>query len=120
MGLLDSGILSALFRDPVINRLTAGQRPLAGRPLPENLIARVIGLKGDLATLRWEGGQFTASLSARVIPGETLLLQYNGVKKGRSDRSRISTNGGGKSPFAKATPSAKTASVTIGGGIEIA
>lgn len=81
---MDSGILSALFRDPVINKLTAGQKPSAGRPLPENLIARVMGLKGDLATLRWEGGQFTASLSARVIPGETLLLRYNGVKKGRS------------------------------------
>lgn len=81
---MDSGILNALFRDPVINKLTSGKPPVAGRPLPENLIARVIALKGDLATLRWEGGQFSASLNARVIPGETLLLQYNGIQKGRS------------------------------------
>lgn len=81
---MDSRILNLLFRDPVISRLTAGQQPSAGRALPENLIARVMALKGDLATLRWEGGQFTASLNARVTAGETLLLQYNGVKKGRS------------------------------------
>ena len=81
---MDSKILNALFRDPVINHLTSGKPSAVGRTLPENLIARVIALKGDLATLRWEGGQFSASLNARVIPGETLMLQYNGIKKGRS------------------------------------
>ncbi len=81
---MDSKILNALFRDPVINQLTSGKPSAVGRALPESLIARVIAFKGDFATLRWEGGQFTASLNARVVPGETLMLQYSGVKKGRS------------------------------------
>lgn len=81
---MESGILNALFSDPVINRLTSGKVPSANKNLPEKLVARVMGLKGDAATLRWEGGQFSASLSARVVTGETLLLQYSGVKKGRS------------------------------------
>jgi hypothetical protein len=81
---LDSNILNALLRDPVINRLTAAQPASIRASLPETLVAKVISLKGDLASLRWQDGSFTASLSARVTPGETLLLKYNGVKQGSS------------------------------------
>lgn len=80
---MDSGILNALFRDPVINRLTAGHSTAGKANLPSNLVAKVIALKGEVATLRWQGGTITATLNARVFPGETLLLEYSGVRKSR-------------------------------------
>ncbi len=81
---MDSRILSAIFQDPVLKQLTAGKSTGQGRSkMPESLVAKVTALKGDAAVLRWEGGNFTAHLNARVVPGETLLLNYNGTKEGR-------------------------------------
>ncbi len=77
-------ILSALLRDPVINRLTSKQSPARGAALPETLVARVVSLKGETAVLRYQGGTFNAALDANVSAGETLLLKYNGSIKGRS------------------------------------
>ncbi len=80
---MDSSIINALFRDPVIKHLTAG-KPTSARPnLPSNLVAKVTELKGDAAVLRWKGGVITASLNARVSPGETLLLEHRGYREGR-------------------------------------
>ena len=81
---MDSGILGALFRDSAINRAATGRPAVARGSLPETLTARVLSAKGETAHLRWQDGNFTASLSARVVPGETLLLKYGGVKKGQS------------------------------------
>jgi hypothetical protein len=81
---MDSGILNALFRDPVLNRLAVSEAATGKPALPESVVARVTAMKGDLAMLRWQGGNFSASLNAAVTPGETLLLKYNGVKEGRS------------------------------------
>ncbi len=81
---MDSSILNALFRDPVINRLTAGKTVQSRADIPESLVAKVTALKGEAAVLRWEGGTFTAVLNAKVSPGEILLLKYKGMKEDRS------------------------------------
>ncbi len=81
---MDSNILNALFRDPVINRLTSGKTNQSKPGIPESLVAKVTALKGDAAVLLWKGGNFTAFLDARVSPGETLFLKYSGIKEGRS------------------------------------
>ena len=80
---MDSTILDALFRDPVLSRLTTGKSSGTRLSLPETLVARVVSLKGDLAVLRWTGGNFTATLSAEVTPGETLLLKHDSINEGR-------------------------------------
>lgn len=79
---MDNNIINALFRDPVINRLTAEHGSTPGTNLPKNLVARVAALKTDAAVLRWEGGTFTAVLNAAVVPGETLYLEYKGIRQG--------------------------------------
>ncbi len=81
---MDSSILNAIFRDPVLNRLTAGETSTTKASLPENVVAKVASLKGEIATLRWQGGSFTATLNASVNASETLLLKYSGLKEGRS------------------------------------
>ncbi len=81
---MNSRIMDVLFRDPVINRLAAGRTATGKGNLPLNLVAKVTALKGEAATLRWQGGVFTAVLNARALPGETLLLEYNGIRKGHS------------------------------------
>lgn len=81
---MDKSILSALFRDPVLNRLASGKTIQPRPEIPKSLVAKVTALKGEAAVLRWEGGNFTAVLNARVSPGETLLLEYNGMKDNRS------------------------------------
>ncbi len=81
---MDSSILNAIFRDPVLSRLSTGETSTTKASLPENIVAKVASLKGEIANLRWQGGSFTATLSASVNPGETLLLKYSGIKEGRS------------------------------------
>ena len=80
---MDSSILNAIFRDPVLSRLVAGETSATKASLPENIVAKVASLKGEIANLRWQGGNFTATLSASVNPGETLLLKYSGLKESR-------------------------------------
>jgi hypothetical protein len=81
---LDSSIITALLRDPVVNRLTGSLAAEAKKELPETIVARVTALRGEVAKLHWQGGIFLASLSASVIPGETLLLKYSGIRQERS------------------------------------
>lgn len=81
---MDSSILNAIFRDPVLGRLATGETSATKASLPEKVVAKVVSLKGEIANLRWQGGSFTATLSASVNPGETLLLKYSGLKEGRS------------------------------------
>ncbi len=80
---MEGSIINALFRDPVIKRLTAGKTASTRPNLPSNLVAKVITLKDEAAILRWKGGVITASLNARVSPGETLLLEHKGFREGR-------------------------------------
>ncbi len=80
---MDSSILGALFRDPVIKRLTVDRPPSTRAGLPDTVVARVSSVKGDMAVLRWQEGVFNASLDARVVPGETLLLKHKETKQGR-------------------------------------
>jgi len=83
---LDSSFLTALFRDPVLNRLTASKPSGSvgsGARMPESLVAKVTALKGEAAVLRWEGGTFAALLNAETTPGEKLFLKYNGMKEGK-------------------------------------
>lgn len=80
---MEGSIINALFRDPVIKGLTAGKTTSARSNLPSNLVAKVITLKDEAAVLRWKGGVITASLNARVSPGETLLLEHKGFRAGR-------------------------------------
>jgi len=93
---VDSSILNALFRDPVINRLTSGKTVQTRADIPESLVAKVTALKGEAAVLRWDGGTFTAVLNAEVTPGETLLLSYKGMKEGRSHYRIMARFPGGK------------------------
>jgi len=81
---LDNSILNALLRDPVLNRLAVSETSSGKSVLPESVVAKVTAMKGDIAMLRWQGGNFNASLNASVAPGETLLLKYSGTKEGRS------------------------------------
>jgi len=81
---VSGSFFNALLKDPVISRLSGKNQPSSGGKLPENLVARVLSLKGDLSVLKWQGGVFTATLNASVTPGETLLLKYNGLKGDRS------------------------------------
>lgn len=81
---MDTSIIKTLFQDPVINKLTTGKITRSGSAIPETLVAKVTGLKGDAAVLRWEGGSFTALLNARVTTGENLLLRYTGRREGQS------------------------------------
>lgn len=78
---MDSGILRALANDPVIRRLTAGRAQSPSPALPRSMVAKVISLKGDLAVLQREEGTLTASLNARVTPGEVLMLRYSGRRE---------------------------------------
>lgn len=80
---MDVSMLNALLGDPVIKRLTAGRVAPGGGTLPETLVARVTATRGDYAVLRWQEGNFTASLNAAVNPGEILLLKNSGVRQGR-------------------------------------
>lgn len=80
---MEGSIIKALFRDPVIKHLTAGKTTSARPNLPSNLVAKVVNLKDEAAVLRWKGGVITASLNARVSPGETLLLEHRGFRGGR-------------------------------------
>ena len=80
---MEGSIINALFRDPVIKRLTTGKTASARPNLPTNLVAKVVNLKGEAAVLRWKGGVITASLNAGVSPGETLLLEHKGFRGGR-------------------------------------
>ncbi len=82
--MLSGSFFDTLLKDPLINRLS-GKKPISGgNKLPENLVAKVLSTKGELSVLKWPGGVFTATLNAKVTPGETLLLKYNGLKNDRS------------------------------------
>ncbi len=81
---MDTSIIKTLFQDPVINKLTTGRATRPGPAMPETLVAKVTGLKGDVAVLRWQGGSFSAMLNARVATGENLLLRYTGRREGHS------------------------------------
>lgn len=76
-------IVDLLMRDPVINRLSAPEKPPEKPGLPQALVAKVTALKGEVASLRWQGGSFSALLNASALPGETLFLKQSGVKEGR-------------------------------------
>ncbi|MEW5784986.1 MAG: hypothetical protein AB1767_07945 [Bacillota bacterium] len=79
---VEVNILYALLQNLLsTNRMAEPSLPREG--YPASLEARVVSVKGELALLRWDGGTFTALLNAPVVPGETVLLEYLGLKQER-------------------------------------